>query len=170
MLNQIRFRTSNFVNKKYEKHESEYLKLLGEFEHDPLKQRHKLEIYKNKMFELMNTQTKEYLETNRLLPIPAEYLPYKTENEKKEKRINKSASVLIGKGEMTKYRHQELLEDGDNLIGAGSGIHYKKMNLKDLIVEHKKLIGVLKEGTPKQRITEALEQYHELQGYLKDMK
>lgn len=309
MLNQIRFRTSNFVNKKYEKHETEYLKLLGEFEHDPLKQRHKLEIYKNKMFELMNTQTKEYLETNRLLPIPAEYLPYKTENEKKEKRINKSASVLIGKGEMTKYKHQELLEDDNtDLIGAGaipsntklyetikkqvfekypkhsayrsmllvkeykkaggtynndkskkmntkkwlgqkwsslndyhhnneivkcgssntqekfdeypvcrplsiikklshpqmkklideknilkekplkaskvlnsnkynikntesgSGVNYKKMNLKDLITEHKKLIGVLKEGTPKERIKEALEQYHELQGYLKDMK
>jgi len=44
------------------------------------------------------------------------------------------------------------------------------MSLKDLITEHKKLIGVLKKGTPKQRIKEALEQYHELQGYLKDVK
>jgi hypothetical protein len=170
MLNQIRFRTSNFINKNYEKHETEYLKLLGDFENDPFKKRHLLEKYKDKLFDLMNTQTKEYLETNRLLPIPAEYLPYRTAPEQKEQRT-KTESKILGTGEMTKYRRQDLLEDNDNdLVGSGSGIKYKKMSLKDLITEHKKLIGVLKKGTPKQRIKEALEQYHELQGYLKDVK
>jgi len=168
MLNQIRFRTSNFVNKKYEKHETEYLKLLGEFEYDPLNKRKLLEDYKDKLFELMNTQTKDYLEQNRLLPIPAEYLPYKTQPEKKEQRT-KTESKLIGAGQMTKYKNQNLLEDNDNDL-VGSGINYKKMNLKDLVAEHKKLIGVLEKGTRKEQIKEALEQYHELQGYLKDMK
>jgi len=309
MLNQIRFRTSNFINKTYEKHETEYLKLLGEFEHNPLKQRKKLESYRDKMYELMNTQTKEYLETNRLLPIPAEYLPYRTAPEEKSKREKTPSKLLKGEGQMTKYKNQNLLEDNDNdLVGSGgipknmklyntikkkvvenypkhsayrsmmivkeykkaggiytndksnkmntkkwlgqkwsslndyhhnneivkcgssntkekfneypvcrplsiikklshpqmkklideknilkekplkaskvlnsdeynikntesgSGINYKKMNLKDLITEHKKLIGVLKKGTRKEQIKEALEQYHELQGYLKDMK
>jgi hypothetical protein len=172
MLNQIRFRTSNFVNKSYQKHETEYLKLLGEFEYDPLNKRHLLEKYKDKLFDLLNTQTKDYLEQNRLLPIPAEYLPYKTENKDLSKRVMKNTSKLLtGKGEMTHYRHQDLLEDNDNdLVGSGIKNKYKKMNLKDLITEHKKLIGVLKKGTPKQRIAEALEQYHELQSYMKSMK
>jgi hypothetical protein len=69
-----------------------------------------------------------------------------------------------------KLLKNKMLEDDDNdLVGSG-GINYKKMNLKDLIAEHKKLIGVLKKGTRKEQIKEALEQYHELQGYLKDMK
>lgn len=307
MLDQIRFRTSNFVNKKYDKVEYKLLDLLGKFQDDPLKHRKELDSFKDQLFEMMNTQTKEFLDINRLLPIPAEYLPYKTENKEKEKRNAKNTSKLIGKGEMTKYINQELLEDND-MLGAGgipsntklyetikkevfekypkhsayrsmllvkeykkaggtytndkskkmntkkwlgqnwtslndyhhnnkivkcgssnteekfneypvcrplsiikklshpqmkklideknilknktlktskilntneynikdtvsgSGINYKKMNLKDLITEHKKLIGVLEKGTPKQRIAEALEQYHELQGYLKDMK
>jgi hypothetical protein len=168
MLDQLRFRTSNFVNKKFSKVEYKLLDLLGKFQDDPRNHRKELEKFKDELYEMMNTQTKEFLEINRLLPIPAEYLPFKTEPI--ESKTKKQNSKFFGKGEMTKYRHQDLLEDGDDLIGAGSGLHYKKMNLKDLITEHKKLIGVLKEGTPKQRITEALEQYHELQGYLKDMK
>jgi len=306
MFNQFRFRTSNFINKKYEKRETEYLKLLGEFENDPKKKRNKLELYRDEMFELMNSQTKEYLETNRLLPIPAEYLPYRTEPEKIEKR-NTIPSKLLGSGEMSKYKNQYLLEDNENDIVGSGGIpknkklyesikkrlfskypkhsayrsmmlvkEYKKaggiysnsksnkmntkkwlgqkwtsvndyyhnneivncgssdtehkyneyplcrpqsivkklskpqmkklideknilkkkplksskilnseeynikdtttgsgikkniikMNLKDLITEHEKLIGVLKKGTPKERIAEALKQYHELKGYL----
>ena len=54
--------------------------------------------------------------------------------------------------------------------GSGYKNKYKKMNLKDLIAEHKKLIGVLKKGTRKEQIKEALNQYHELQGYMKAMK
>lgn len=310
MLDQIRFRTSNFVNKKYDKVEYKLLDLLGKFQDDPIKHRKDLEHFKDQLFEMMNIQTKEFLEQNRLLPIPAEYLPYKTENKDLAKRVAKNSSkLLMGKGEMTKYRNQQLLEDGD-LIGAGgipkkkklyetikkqlfakypkhsayrsmmlvkeykkaggtytndkskkmntkkwlgqkwsslndyhhdnkivkcgasntkekyneypvcrplsiinklshpqmeklideknilkeeplktskvlnsdeynikntesgSGIKnkYKKMNLKDLITEHKKLIGVLKKGTRKEQIKEALDQYHELQGYMKAMK
>jgi len=168
MLDQIRFRTSNFVNKKYDKVEYKLLALLGKFQDEPKKHLKELISFKDQLYEMMNTQTKEFLDINRLLPIPAEYLPYKIEPKEKEKRVGKASSKFVrGNGEMTKYRKQDLLEDGD-MIGAG--INYKKMNLKDLIAEHKKLIGVLKKGTSKQRIKEALEQYHELQGYLKDMK
>tara|TARA_R110000868_G_scaffold389863_1_gene659233 strand:+ start:4198 stop:5661 length:1464 start_codon:yes stop_codon:yes gene_type:complete len=170
MLDQIRFRTSNFVNKKYDKVEYKLLALLGKFQDDPIKHLKELISFKDQLYDMMNTQTKEFLDINRLLPIPAEYLPYKIEPKEKEKRVAKNTSKFVrGSGEMTKYRKQDLLEDGD-MIGAGGIEKFKKMNLKDLISEHKKLIGVLKKGTPRERIEEALKQYHELQGYLKSSK
>lgn len=175
MLNQIRFRTSNFINKEYEKHENKLLKLLGQFEYNPKNNVKKLIQYRDEMFNLLNTQTKKYLESNRLLPVPAEYLPFKTESEeqisarksKSESKLKKENKV-IGKGEMTKYKNQYLLEDNDEIIGDGK--KFIKMPIKSLVKEHKNLINVLKKGSKVERFAEAEDQYKELQDYLKDYK
>jgi hypothetical protein len=170
-LNQIRFRTSNFINKDFERHENKLLDLLGKFENDPKKHINEMSNFRDEIFNIMNGQTKKYLEANRLLPIPAEYLPFYTETEETQKlakklSVSKLKTSLKGSGNMTKYKKQYLLEDNDDVVGSGSKT--VKMPIKALIKEHQNLIDVLLYGNKKDRKNEANDQYMELQSYLKD--
>ena len=167
-LDQIRFRTSSLTNEAFLKHEKEYLTLLGKFQNEPLKHLKEMEKFHDEIFNLMNDETYKFLKENKMWPIPDIYLPSKNDEKIiKNDEIYKDIEIK-GKGEESKKKHKTTINDLEgSMLGSGK---YEKIPTKDLIKEHKKLIGVLTKGTPREQIIEALDQYKELQTYLKDYK